>query len=277
VTPRREALPELALFALAAALLAWGYATGPGRPGEFRLAPKPPGALRVVTWNLGGSADDGGRALRDEHLEHVAATLASLDPNLCFVQELRTAGQLRELAEALGGWSHASASAGVGRRIAVLVPSGTLELAPWPPTRGRSLGAWFRGGDGAAAAVACVHADAYSSEDRNRELGAAVDALLALEGDGPRILAGDLNLDLDPNKRRDLFTDDEHRDVESYNYVAERMLDAARGTASTAEPDRRLDYVFVAPVTLAVGAAGPWKGRRVGDMDHDPLVVDLAR
>ena len=25
-----------------------------------------------------------------------------------------------------------------------------------------------------------------------------------------------------------------------------------------------------------VRAAGPWKGRRAGDMDHDPVVVDLS-
>ena len=88
------------------------------------------------------------------------------------------------------------------------------------------------------------------------------------------MLAGDLNLDLDLDKRHDLFSDDEYRDVETYNYVASRMFDTALGTGSTAEPDRRLDYVFVTPGT-DVHHAAPWKGRRAEGMDHDPLVVDL--
>ena len=83
------------------------------------------------------------------------------------------------------------------------------------------------------------------------------------------------NVDLDLDKRRDLFSNDAYRDVESYNYVASALDDATRGTGSTAEPDRRLDYVFASPELLAT-AAGPWKGRRAGDMDHDPVVVDLT-
>jgi endonuclease/exonuclease/phosphatase family metal-dependent hydrolase len=83
-----------------------------------------------------------------------------------------------------------------------------------------------------------------------------------------------LNLDLDLDKRRDLFTDAEHRDVESYNYVASRLFDVGMGRGSTAEPDRRLDYIFI-NAELGVTAAGAWKGRRVREMDHDPVVADL--
>jgi endonuclease/exonuclease/phosphatase family metal-dependent hydrolase len=88
-------------------------------------------------------------------------------------------------------------------------------------------------------------------------------------------LAGDFNLDLDLDKRRDLFTDDEYRDVETYNYVANRLVDAARGRGSTAEPDRRLDYIFAEREAFLVIDSGPWKGHRSGQMDHDPVVADL--
>jgi endonuclease/exonuclease/phosphatase family metal-dependent hydrolase len=85
-------------------------------------------------------------------------------------------------------------------------------------------------------------------------------------------LLGDLNLDLD--KQRDLSSNRVHLDVETYNYVGGLLQDAARGRGSTAEPDRRLDYVFVSPAAT-VEAAGPWKERRSGTMDHDPVGADL--
>ena len=90
-----------------------------------------------------------------------------------------------------------------------------------------------------------------------------------------KILAGDLNLDIDIDKRRYLFSDDEYLDIETYNYVAQRFSDVTLNTGSTAEPDRRLDYIFADVKRLKVDRAGPWKGKRVADMDHDPVVADL--
>ena len=74
----------------------------------------------------------------------------------------------------------------------------------------------------------------------------------------------------------DLFTDDEYLDVETYNYVSRGLEDVGRGRGATAEPDRRLDYLFVDP-GLEVLGAGPVVGRRSGAMDHDPLAADLLR
>ena len=90
-----------------------------------------------------------------------------------------------------------------------------------------------------------------------------------------KILAGDLNLDIDLDKRRNLFSDDAYLDVETYNYVAQRLSDVTLNTGSTAEPDRRLDYIFADAKRFNLVHSGPWKGRRVADMDHDPVVVDL--
>ena len=99
--------------------------------------------------------------------------------------------------------------------------------------------------------------------------------LLSRFPDHLKILAGDLNLDIDIDKRRDLFTDDEYLDVETYNYIVRRLSDVTLNTGSTAEPDRRLDYIFADAKRLNVVHAGPWKGKRVADMDHDPVVADL--
>ena len=84
----------------------------------------------------------------------------------------------------------------------------------------------------------------------------------------------DLNIDLDLDKRRDLFSSNEYLDVETYNYVATHLFDTAIGRGPTAEPDRRLDYIF-SDANLAVIDAGPFKNHRAPEMDHDPLVGDL--
>jgi hypothetical protein len=90
-----------------------------------------------------------------------------------------------------------------------------------------------------------------------------------------KIPAGDLNLDIDLGKRRDLISDDAYLDVETYNTIVQHLVDAAVNTGSAAEPDRRLDYIFFDPGPVAVMNSGPWKGRRIADMDHDPVVSDL--
>ena len=99
--------------------------------------------------------------------------------------------------------------------------------------------------------------------------------LMNFRPDHLTILAGDLNLDIDLDKRRDLFTDNEHLDVETYNCIAQHFSDVAVNTGSTAEPDRRLDYIFADADSLKVIRSGPWKGKSVADMNHDPVVADL--
>jgi len=99
------------------------------------------------------------------------------------------------------------------------------------------------------------------------------DAIILLEGASRRFSRRDALKGID--KRRDLLTDNEHLDVETYNYLAEHLADVTRGTGATAEPDRRLDYIFADAGRVKIIRAGPWKGRRVADMDHDPLLADL--
>lgn len=106
-------------------------------------------------------------------------------------------------------------------------------------------------------------------------IGRATEVLMSRFPDHLKILAGDLNLDIDIDKRRDLFSDDEYLDVETYNYIAQHLSDVTLNTGSTAEPDRRLDYIFTDGKRLKVVHSGPWKGKRVADMDHDPVVADL--
>lgn len=280
---RRGRLLEVALFVAAGTLLAAGHTRELLAPAPYVPTPRVSGELRVVTWNLGEGVEEGGSPLRTESLEHVAQALVELDADLVLLQEITGGRQLTALRRALGpGWDTALARGGGGRRVAALARTDDLDPLRFEPVEGsesRLLGVTFRAAQGFEVVALIVHANAFSAKDRNAEVGGAVEVLRAAARERPgalALLAGDLNLDLDLDKRRDLFTDDSHLDVETYNYVVRFFADAARGRGATAEPDRRLDYLFVGP-GFEARAAGPWKDRRVGDMDHDPVVADLVR
>lgn len=275
---RRESILELVLLALAAALAIYGHGLA-----NFATVYAPPerdhDQLRVVTWNLGESGGRAGMPFDDRNHEHVAEVLGRLDADLIVLQELRGQEQLDRLVDELGPvGAHTAISGAGGRRVGVIARFGVLE----DPVvlEGRGLAFVYRkprpaGGDKARAAVAALHASAWSAEERNEEIGRAAELLAAVADPAAHLLMGDLNLDLDIDKRRDLFTNDEYLDVETYNFVASKLVDTAAGTGPTAEPDRRLDYVFHSPDELRVAAAGPWRGMRAGGMDHDPVVADF--
>jgi endonuclease/exonuclease/phosphatase family metal-dependent hydrolase len=271
----REAWLELLLFiAAAGATLAGHGLPDPGLSG-FELRARDANVVRVVTWNVGGAIDGDAHALPESQLDHVAQVLAALDADVIALQELASVRQAETLAERLGPeWSGRSSERGFAllARNAVFRDAGELGTGGLG-TGDRSLGAILsvRGHD---LAVIDVHAHAFDARDRNRTLGEATTELLEVTGVDARILLGDLNLDVDLDKKRDLFSNRAHLDVETYNYIGGLLQDAARGRGSTAEPDRRLDYVFVSPAAT-VEAAGPWKKRRSGTMDHDPVVADL--
>lgn len=261
----RERWIEGTLWLLAALLLVNGRGCVGALP-SFAPEERAPGSLRILTWNVGGADAGTLHGLEQQDVAHVARVLQDSRADLVLLQE--TSGKEGELLEALGeGWSILPGRGGT------LAFARRGILGSWTPPLARAVGlTWVV--DGQTIAVVGVHASAFSARDRNRELGPLVEALLEREADA-HVFAGDFNLDLDLDKRADLFSNDLQLDVESYNFVAERLVDAARLSGPTAEPDRRLDYLFVAP-TLGVRAAAPWRGHRVGTMDHEPLLADLV-
>ncbi len=274
----RGALLELALFVAAALLFALGFGLPEFTPPAFELGPRAPGDVRVMTWNVGGSGsgDEWGGPLRDEHVAHVAEVLRELDPDLCFLQEVRMGLQAEHLLTALGpGWQMEVSGSTGNRRLVAFAQRGSLRSLDFDDRSRRALTVRYEPNGGAPITAVGLHADAASAQRRNEDIGALATALVDRAGD--TILLGDFNFDLDLGKRRDLFTDDEYLDVETYNFIATRFLDATLGTGSTAEPDRRLDYIFVRQPAFEVRTAGPIKNRRFGDMDHDPVLADLTR
>ena len=268
-------LDEYALFALSAVLATIGFGWFDSPTNGYVPGPRDASTLRVVSWNVGGRGDSAGQPLSGAWIPHVAETLRQLDPDLVFLQEIQGRLQFLSLRKHLGeGW-HGSVTPGGDRRVAVLFRKGRLRQ--WHLTMGGDRSAivveWEADGFPPLAAVG-LHANAFSAKRRNREIGRAVEYLQTHTGPKAKLLAGDFNLDLDLDKRRDLFSNDDYLDVETYNFVTAKFFDVGVGTGSTAEPDRRLDYIFTNE-EMAVDNAGPWKGQRIDAMDHDPVVADL--
>jgi endonuclease/exonuclease/phosphatase family metal-dependent hydrolase len=270
----RDAALELGLLLVAVAAFALGRPPAPEGDG-WTPRPRGAGEARVVTWNVGRAHGRSGWPLAEEDLESVAADLLALDADVVVLQELEGHEQLRRLVERLGPAWTAFGSSGRGRVVALLARGPEVVPLEVDALGGRIVGARVATPAGALALVG-VHADVRSSARRNETLGGALARLLATEADA-RVLLGDLNLDLDLDKRGDLFTDDEHGDARTYNHLTGPLFDAGLGRGATAEPDRRLDYVLPERGRLAAVAAGPWRERRKEGMDHDPLVADLVR
>ncbi|MFT5287131.1 MAG: endonuclease/exonuclease/phosphatase family metal-dependent hydrolase [Planctomycetota bacterium] len=274
----REALLESTLYLLAAALFIFGFGARATDASAFVLTKKADEVLRVMTWNVGSISESGewGSPLLDANVEHAASVVREVDPDLCFLQEVRSRRQARQIQDELGeAWSLELAKSEYGRMVIVLVQRGTIEDKSFEGTTREALGLTYVPLNGTPLIAVGLHADVSSADNRNNEIGMVVDFLMKQEL--PSILMGDLNIDLDIDKRRDLFTDNEYLDVETYNFIATRLRDVGRGTGSTAEPDRRLDYIFVDEAAFDSRAAGPLKNRRINNMDHDPVIADLIQ
>jgi endonuclease/exonuclease/phosphatase family metal-dependent hydrolase len=271
----REKLLEILFIVLTIVFAATGYSLHQWNRHSYQLTDRHSDDLRIVTWNVGGAGGHGGRSLDNQVLHHVATVLKELDADLILLQEIAYEKQISRLSRMLGGKWEAMVSNGGRRSVAILAQRGRLYSPIDPNIQYKGLVASYRSPGKPPVLLMNLHADPYSAQRRNRFIGRSTDLLMNRFPDHLKILAGDLNLDIDIDKRRDLFTDDEYLDIETYNYVAQRLSDVTLNTGSTAEPDRRLDYIFADVKRLNAFHAGPWKGKRVADMYHDPVVADL--
>ena len=243
---------------------------------SYQLTKRNPDGLRIVTWNVGGTGGIGGRSLDNQFLPHVATVLKELDADLILLQEVAYKNQVHRLICMLDGKWESMVSNGGSRSVAILGQRGRLISWIGLNEQHGALAASYQSPGKPPMFLMNLHADPYSAQQRNELIGRATNILMSRFPDHVKILAGDLNLDIDIDKRRDLFTDDEYLDVETYNFISQHLSDTTLNTGSTAEPDRRLDYIFAGGRRLEVVNSGPWKGKRVADMDHDPVVADFT-
>jgi endonuclease/exonuclease/phosphatase family metal-dependent hydrolase len=271
----REKRLEIVFICLSIVFAAAGYGFYQFGVENYRLTARDPDTLRIVTWNVGGAGGYGGRNLRDEHLPHIGDVLNQLDADVILLQEIASDHQLRRLKRLLKGRPEIVRSSGRSRSLAIVARRGQLQVRNHAAPGLRALAASYYPSGKPPVLLLNIHAHPYSAEARNISIGRATDVLMRYDPAHLKILAGDLNLDIDIGKRRDLFSNNQHLDVETYNYLLQHLSDLTRNTGSTAEPDRRLDYIFGDTGRMAVVRSGPWKGRRIEDMDHDPVVADL--
>ena len=271
----REKMLEILFVALTIVFAVTGYGLHQLGRHSYQLTQRNPNNLRIVTWNVGGVGGNHGRPLENQFLPHVASVLKELDADLILLQEIAYDNQVHRLSRLLDGKWEAMVSNGGSRSVAILGQRGRLYPGNGPDKQHSGLAASYRSPGKPPVFLMNLHADPYSAQRRNVLVGRATEVLMSRFPDHLKILAGDLNLDIDIDKRRDLFSDDEYLDVETYNYIVRHLSDVTLNTGSTAEPDRRLDYIFADAKRLKAVHSGPWKGKRVADMDHDPVVADL--
>ncbi len=278
----RGAAVELLLWAIAGA--AFGASAWVGRPATDgagravegadgiasalagnRSARAQLGVLRAITWNVGGTRDGRPHPFDHGDLDRLAGLLAEHQPDLLLLQEFRYGmdwpalrGRLREE----GPFIKASGD------VAIVALRG--ELHGGELVGNVALAEWRI--DERTIAVGNVHASAWNARERRRLIGGAVDRLFAAPGQA-RLFGGDLNLDV--GQRSDLFSGDPESDVAIYNWVAARLTDVGAAAGPTAEPDRRLDYLFTSP-ELRTLHARVLPDRRGPTMDHDPLELLLV-
>ncbi len=271
----REKSLEIVFVILSIVFAAVGYGFHQTGIESYRLMPRKPGSLRIVTWNVGGAEGYGGHPLRDEHLVHIGGVLKKLNADVILLQEITSAYQVQQLKHLLTGRWEIVQSTGGSRSLVIMAQRGNLYSRETLTHGLRALAASYQPAGKLPVLLMNVHAHPYSARARNMLIGRATDALMNHAAGDLKILTGDLNLDVDLGKRRDLFSNNQHLDVETYNYLLQHLSDITHNTGSTAEPDRRLDYIFADTDRAKVLRAGPWKGRRTADMDHDPVVADL--
>jgi endonuclease/exonuclease/phosphatase family metal-dependent hydrolase len=268
----RQYVPIITFSLLAVVFAMLGYHQPPLPSSGFDPDRRIEKRFRVVSWNIGQA---GGKPSNAEIIEHVAHVLQSLDADLVFLQEVESKKIADQLRKKLGSQWRMLVAAKKGRTVVALCESGSLFRLDSPINTRNCL--WFGHitEEMKTVLVINLHADVYSARRRNRLIGQAATLLSDESRIKARLLGGDLNLDIDLNKRHDLFTDNEQLDVETYNTIAQRFQDAALNAGSTAEPDRWLDYIFLDRSAFVLLQAGPWKGQRIAEMDHDPLIADM--
>jgi endonuclease/exonuclease/phosphatase (EEP) superfamily protein YafD len=233
------------------------------RPQTIKVGLQPFGSptLRVVSWNLHKTADDGW----DVDLARFAT-----DHDLVLLQEAVMSEPVRKVLERAGlDWLMAGAFAWNGQERGVMVAArvGVVDgctlraFEPLLPLPKSALVVRFRLGAGTTVAVANLHGINFTlGLDRFREQLEAVGAELARH-QGPAILAGDFNT----------WSEARHQvlaDVAAKLGLVSVLIDEPDGRRRTL--GRHLDHFYFRGFRL-VRASAPV----VSSSDHNPILVEL--
>jgi len=236
--------------------------------------------IKVLTWNIGYAYGKGDSRAKDRDLDVVADLIRKELPHVVALQELAGRRQLDALLRDLEGEYQGFLDEGEDsdRHTAILVRAPKMQFRAIRTTTGRGASAAiFRVARSPLRVCAIsAHAQAWDAAGRERYTDEIVDWAREKNFDVV-FLAGDFNFDVSSARGGGgLFSADSVRDGEAYAYVTRFFRDLGRDGGSTAAFSRRIDYIFGRGADLRVKRAEVLRGRRTGQMDHDPLVIDTV-
>jgi endonuclease/exonuclease/phosphatase family metal-dependent hydrolase len=210
----------------------------------------------------------------------VAETILSNDPDAVALQELTGPEQLKLLLGYLRGrYKGAVAPLGNSDRVAaVLVKDSAARFEPVPADGKFAMAAVFHLRPQLPEVVlVSAHADAFRSSRRRVFTGEVVDWTRNRAPGGAAVfIGGDFNFQLDAKDESHLYTNNLKDDSEAYSYALRYFRDLGREAGYTAVNDRRIDYVFGPPETVLLRRAEVLRNAGVGQMDHWPLLIEVA-
>lgn len=235
--------------------------------------------LRVMTWNIGyAELEDDSRA-HTKDLQAVADIILSNDPDAIALQELTGPEQLKILLGYLHGrYRGTVAAAGNSDRVdAVLVKDRNAGFEQLPADGKFAIAASFHLRTELPNVVfVSAHADAFSAARRRVFTGEVVDWARNRPHQSIVLIAGDFNFELNPKNESHLYTDNVKNDSEAYSYALKYFRDLGRDAGYTAVNDRRIDYLFGPAEAVVLRRAEVLRDAGVGQMDHWPLLIEVA-
>lgn len=236
--------------------------------------------LRLITWNIGYAELEEDSRAHTEDLRAVAETILSNDPDAVTLQELTGPEQLKLLLNYLRG-RYRGAVAPLGnsdRVVAVLVKDNAVRFEAVPADGKYAMAAVFHPRPQLPEVVlVSAHADAFKSSRRRIFTGDVVEwTRNRVPGNAVVFIGGDFNFELEAKDESHLYTNNLKDDSEAYSYALRYFRDLGREAGNTAVNDRRIDYIFGPPETVLLRRAEVLRGATVGQMDHSPLLIEVA-
>jgi endonuclease/exonuclease/phosphatase family metal-dependent hydrolase len=235
--------------------------------------------LRLMTWNIGyAELEDDSRA-HTKDLQAIAETILSNDPDAVALQELTGPDQLKILLGHLKGhYQGAVAAPGNSDRIdAVLVKDRKAKFENLPADGKYAVAALFHlQPQSPEIVLVSAHADAFSAARRRVFTGELIDWARNRSNAPIVLIGGDFNFELNPKDESHLYSDNVKNDSEAYSYVLKYFRDLGRDAGETAANDRRIDYLFGPAEKVLLRRAEVLRNAGVGQMDHWPLLIEVA-
>jgi endonuclease/exonuclease/phosphatase family metal-dependent hydrolase len=271
---------QIILITLCVVMIASAIHFDPARQRSLLLSRPAEGPhLKLLTWNIGyAELEDDSRA-HTKDLQAVANTILSNDPDAVALQELTGQDQLKVLLGHLKGkYRGAVAPNGNADRVeAVLVKTASARFENVGAAEKFFVAATFQTKPKTPEVIfASAHADAFSSARRRVFTGEVVDWSRKHSSNSVVFIAGDFNFELRAQDDSHLYSDNVKNDSEAYSYLLKYFRDLGREAGDTAVNDRRIDYVFGSTEKVILKRVEVLRGVGVEQMDHWPLVVEVA-